>query len=163
MLLGSVIWQGGFVQRAGNAEARSRHGVGTTPALRWPRQPFGSGPFSVIEKTITLAAGGSTHVDLATEPDALNRAASFSRLVGIELFVTSDTGVVRFGPQGQSNAAQLFFGGVATADRIDVHDTFAWLGRHDGLPLTAPNTRLWFSNPGPAPVSFWLRAIGRTG
>jgi len=74
--------------------------------------------------------------------------------------LTSSGGTVRFGPQSQTNAALLFFG--AASQYVDIQDAFAWLGSGNGVTVTAPDTRVWYYNPGAAPVTFWVRIIGRT-
>lgn len=161
MLDGTVIWRQGFVDSVGNLTGRSLYDLGQSPAVRWPSTRFNDASFRLFETVRTIAAGATDSIDLGSVTDILNRPTAFSRLVSLELVITSSSGVVRLGPQGQANAAQLFFGGVTADHWIDIYGPFAWLGSLNGVAINAPNRTLWLSNPGTSPVSFWLRIIGR--
>ncbi len=83
---------------------------------------------------------------------------------GVELVITSPSpgaGIsLLLGPQGVSNAAQLWFEAATTNFYDKVRDRFATLDRGTGWTLSGSAVKVPITNPGSIPITAWMRIIG---
>jgi hypothetical protein len=67
---------------------------------------------------------------------------------------------VVFGPQGGTDSAQLWFGGVTTLFGDTIFDRYSVQERNYGWGLYSPNSKLLLKNPSGVSVSGWIRVLG---
>lgn len=112
----------------------------------------------------TVAAGATDSLDLfgsLTGPlgDAFNLATV--RLIIIQIVDPDGTKLIRVGPQGVSNAAQLCFGGVGSTVYVE-SDTFVILARpYGGWAITTATADLLpVKNPSASSLDYVVWIIG---
>lgn len=163
-----IRWLDGVVYASGGISYRSRYGESPTPSGAWTlTDGTGSGKANdVYEKVFTIVAGATLSVDLkggGGELNVANLALAFTAVKSVEVIITTApaSGVsLLVGPQGVTNAAQLWFQ-AATANFYDtVRDRFGQFDRATGWALDATHKILPLKNPGASSVSGWLRVIG---
>lgn len=163
-----IQWTDGVLDESGGLSYRSRFGTSPTPSGLWQvTNGTGAGQAnSAYEVAFSVAAGATRLVDLKGgngEKDVLQAALAMTAVKGVELVLTTApaAGVsLRLGPQGATDAAQLWFAGVAAGDYVVVRDRFANLDRYTGWALGASTKVLAIHNPGASAVAAWLRVIG---
>ena len=163
-----IQWTDGVLLETDGLRYRSRFGSSPTPAgLFQLGDGTGSGQANdVYEKLFTIAAGATLSIDLKGgngELNAVNQLLAFTVVKGVELILTTApaAGVsVQIGPQGLTNAAQLWFQAATTNFWTQVRDRFAMFDRATGWALDATHKVLGIKNPGAADVSGWVRVIG---
>lgn len=163
-----ITWADGVLVESGGLSYRSRFGLSPTPAgLFVLSDGTGSGQANdVYEAAFSVLAGATLEIDLKGgngEKNVLNQTLAFTTVKGVEIILATApaSGVsVRVGPQGLTNAAQLWFQ-AATANFYDVvRDRCAQLDRGTGWALDATHKILGVHNPGAGTVAGWVRVIG---
>lgn len=97
------------------------------------------------------------------EVDVMNRTLAMTKLVGVYLEITepASTKTLRFGPQAQTNAAQLWFF-AATANYYDVMQSkLLMVDEYTGWTLDATHKVIAIYNPSLVTVAGKLRVFGR--
>lgn len=163
-----IVWTDGVYDATGARSYRSRFGTSPTPSGVFQlTNGTGTGQANqVYEAALSIATGATTLIDLKGgngETDVLGVALAMTAVKGVELILTTApaTGVsLRFGPQNQTNAAQLWFQAATANFWIEVKDRFAHFDRHAGWALDATHKVLAINNPGAGTVAAWLRVIG---
>lgn len=163
-----IQWTEGVLYESGGLRYRSRFDTSPTPSGIWSTADgTGLGQANdVYEAVFTITAGSTLSIDLTGaggEKNVANVALAFTKVKGVELILTTvpAAGVsLLLGPQAVTNAAQLWFNGVAAADRVEVRDRFAQLDKAVGWALVGAAVKLPVKNPGAASVSGWIRVIG---
>lgn len=163
-----IQWTDGVLDSLGARSYRSRFGTSPTPSgLFQLSDGTGTGQANqTYEAVLSIAAGATSLIDLKggnSEKDVLGVALAMTAVKGVELILTTApaTGVsLRFGPQGATNAAQLWFQAATANFWIEVKDRFAHFDRHAGWALGASTKVLAINNPGAATVGAWIRVIG---
>lgn len=163
-----IQWTDGVSDATGGRSYRSRFGTSPTPSgLFQLTDGTGTGAAnSAYESAFTVAAGATKLIDLKGgngETDVLGVALAMTAVKGVELIITTTpaTGVsLRFGPQNQTNAAQLWFQAVTANFWQEVKDRFAMFDRHAGWSIGSSTKVLAIHNPGAATVAAWIRVIG---
>lgn len=139
------------------------YGGAILPAVR-VRYSYGTGNAQVTKWYLnrhTLAAGAYLDLNLTSGLTALGAAQAFAALkrVVVALVAPDGTKRLRVGPQGRTNAAQLWFQAV-TANFWEETYTLVWKDRPvTGWPVTAGAADvLSIHNPGAASVdcAVWL-------
>ena len=165
-----IRWQEGVVYTNGNRTYRSRFGTSPTPSGDFIlADGTGSGSANLVfEDDFTVAAGVTLEIDLkggTGEKDVDNNTLDFDTVKGVEVILTTApaAGVsLRLGPQGVTDANQLWFQAV-TANFYDVvRDRLAQFDRATGWAVGAGTNILALHNPGASSVSGWVRVIGVT-
>lgn len=158
---------GGFSQTSGLRTAAGKFG---TPPMPSGLTTFADGtgpgqanqvflvPFSINPTSMQLydLKGGSGELDVLNEPLAMTAV----KQVVLEVTTPAAATSIRFGPQGQTNAARLWFEDV-TADFYDA--VLSKLLQEDaraGWALDAAHKVLGLYNPGAAPVAGTLLVVG---
>lgn len=163
-----INWNDGVLFESGGLRYKSRYGVDPTPSGLFQLQDGSSTGQAndVYESTFTITAGSTTEIDLkggASEKNVLNQTLAFTTVKGIEIVLTTTpaSGVsVRFGPQGRTNAAQLWFQAVTANFWTEIRDRFAMFDRATGWAIGASTKVIALHNPGASSVSGWIRVIG---
>lgn len=166
----SIQWTGGCRLTTGTATSRSRFGVSPTPAglFRLTDGTGNSQANDVYETAFSLAASGGADtllVDLkggTSEKNPLGVALAFTAVKGVEVVITSpaSTKSLRLGPQGKTDACQLWFQAV-TANFYDlVRSRFAMFDEITGWAVGSSTKILALVNPSAVTVAGWLRVIG---
>lgn len=163
-----ITWKDGVLMESAGLTYRSRFDSPPAPS-GVVTLTDGSGANQandVFEKLLTVPHGGTTLIDLkggTGEVNVLNQALAFTKVKSVELILTTApaSGVsLRVGPQGATNAAQLWFQAATANFWAEVRDRFAVFDRVTGWALDGTHKVLAISNPGAADVSAWLRVIG---
>lgn len=163
-----IQWTDGVLMTSGALQARSRYGTSPTPSGLFQ---LGDGTATgqancAYEATFTISAGATQQIDLKGgngEVDLLNVLLAFTAVKGVEVVLTTApaSGVsVQVGPQGLTNAAQLWFQAATTNFYDTVRDRFAQFDRATGWALDATHKVVGIKNPGASPVTVWVRVIG---
>ena len=163
-----IQWTDGVLMTSGVLSARSRYGTSPTPSgLFQLGDGTGSGQANcAYEATFTIAAGATQQIDLKGgngEKDLVNVALAFTAVKGVEVVLTTTpaAGVsVQVGPQGLTNAAQLWFQAATTNFWAEVRDRLVQYDRAAGWALDATHKVVGIKNPGASPVTVWVRVIG---
>lgn len=112
----------------------------------------------------SVSAGGNTDIDLAGGlTDFRGNTITFTAIKMLLLAISSPDGTkkLRVGPQGVSNAAQLWFGGVGATVYEEVFDAVCRWNTYAGWGVTAgTGDILRVNNPGAGAVSANLILIG---
>lgn len=112
-----------------------------------------SGTYQQLLYETTLAVTTGVTISLRdasnTLKDAGNNAIQFAKIFWFLLTVVSPAAGkgVRYGPQGVSNAAQLWFSGVTADEWAFVADTELMVNRSAGWSVDAANANLRIYNP----------------
>ncbi|HEY1191553.1 MAG TPA: hypothetical protein VGE74_28230 [Gemmata sp.] len=167
-LIARIRWTDGVLMESAGLRFRSRFDSAPAPSgLVSLGDGTGSGQANdVYEALLTVATGTTTLIDLkggGGETNVLNQTLAFTKVKGVELILTTApaAGVsLRLGPQGATNAAQLWFQAATANFWQEVRDRFAMFDRVTGWSLDATHKVLAISNPGADDVSCWLRVIG---
>lgn len=119
----------------------------------------------VYENNFTLAATTMLNLDMkggGGELDLLNRAMAATAIKAVLLQITTPASgtSLRFGPQNQSNAAQLWFQAVTANFYQEVFDILWVADPRAGWSLDATHKVLSIYNPGASSVDARLRVIG---
>jgi hypothetical protein len=163
-----IQWTDGVLLEAAGLRYRSRFGSSPTPSgLFQLSDGTGSGQANdVYEATFTITPSSTLEIDLKGgngELNVLNQALAFTAVKGVEVIITTPpaSGVsLQLGPQGVTNAAQLWFQAATTNFWQEIRDRFAMFDRATGWALDATHKVLAIKNPGLADVSGWIRVIG---
>lgn len=113
----------------------------------------GTPDYQQVLITETLATETGTNYDLNdasnTLEDAGGNAIQFAKIFWLLLAIdTPEAGVgVRFGPQGITNAAQLWFSGVTADEWQFVPDCLLYVNRIAGLTVDSANANVRIYNP----------------
>jgi hypothetical protein len=164
-------WVGGVQMQSGVVQSISRYGTSPTPTGLWSLSQgilTGQGANNV-EMSFTIAASSSLIVSLVGangETNTLNQLLSnfvFTCVKSVEIILTTPpaSGIsLTFGPQGGTQPAQLWFGGVTAAAIVSVQDQFCNRDRSTGWPITGTTANLILKNPSAVSVSGWMRVLG---
>lgn len=164
----SINWADGIVMESGSLRARSRYGSSPTPSGLWALTdgPGAGQANDCYEYAFSILTGATLSIDLkggGGEVNVLNQALAFTKVKGVEVVLATApaAGVsVRLGPQGVTNAAQLWFQAATTNFWVEVRDRFAMLDSHTGWAIGASTKILPIHNPGAGTVAGWVRVIG---
>lgn len=165
-----INWTGGIKNTNGERTFRSRFGVSATPSGEFAlASGTGSGQANVAyEATFSILTTATLEIDLkgATgEKDVDNAALDIDTVKGIEIILTTApaSGVsLRLGPQGLTNANQLWFSAKTAGFYDTVRDRMAKFDRATGWAVDATNKIVGLHNPGAGTVAGWIRIIGVT-
>jgi hypothetical protein len=158
---------GGFTQTAGALTAAGRLGTSPMPlGLTTFADGTGAGqanqvflaPFSINATTMQLydLKGGNGELDVLNVALAMTAV----KLVIVEITTPAASTSIRFGPQNQTNAAQLWFQ-ATTANFYDtVLDGLLQKDARAGWALDGTHKVLGLYNPGAAPVVGTLLVVG---
>lgn len=163
-----IDWAGNVRVEDGDLNFRSRYGVAPAPTgLVKLGDGTGAGQANAVYiASFTIPAGNTQQIDLKGgngEKDVLNVALAFTAVKDVEVVLVTDPGSgvsVQFGPQGLTNAAQLWFQAATTNFWEEVKDRMAKLDRAVGWAIGASTKVLGLKNPGASPVTVWVRVIG---
>ena len=163
-----INWRDGVVYTTGALTYRSRFGTSPTPSGVFSlTDGTGDGAADdVFEDTFSINAATTLEIDLKGgngELNVANEALNLATVKGVEIILTTTpaSGVsIRFGPQGLTNAAQLWFQAATTNFYDIVRDRFAQFDRATGWALDATHKVIGLHNPGAAAVAGWIRVIG---
>lgn len=162
----SVSGGGSITDSANSATQPAGIGQGVLPSLL-SNYTYGTGNFQVnafYAANRTVAATTFDNFNLTTGPAALGTVFSLTKLKLLVVAIVSPDGTkkLRVGPQNQSNAAQLWFGGTGTT----VYDEFTayrvWENPYAGYTVTATTGDILpIYNPGAGPVTYgaWLLGL----
>lgn len=159
---------GGYLLTSGSLKYRSDwdDGVFPTGITQLTNGTGDNQANSVFEAAFSIAATTMQLYDLlggSGEVDVLNVALAFTKVKAVDVVLTTTpaSGVsVRFGPQNQTDAAQLWFQAV-TANFYDVvQSRFRQYDPVTGWAIGAGASVLAIYNPGAAAVAGRLRVIG---
>lgn len=121
---------------------------------------------SVFEAAFTIAATTMQLYDLKGgngEKDALNVTLAMTKVKGVAVVLTTApaAGVsVRFGPQNQTDAAQLWFQAATANFYQEVRSRMMQFDPVSGWALDATHKVIALYNPGASAVSGFLRVVG---
>lgn len=158
---------GGFDVTSGILRAAAASGPGNTPSgqmLLTDGTGVGQANF-VYTRAISLAATTYLDIDLkgaAGALDVLNVAMAATAVKAVLLEITTPAAAtsLRFGPQGRTDVAQLWFQAV-TANFYDiVFDKFFMCDTRAGWPIGATTKVISLYNPGAATVAGTLWVFG---
>ena len=163
----SIVARGGYLATAAPLSAAERLGAAGGPSLAWDVvDGTGAGQVNfVYRKAVSLAATTYLDIDLkggGGELDVLNVAMAATAVKFVLLQVTTPASgtSLRLGPQGRTNAAQLWFQAV-TANFYDVvADTLVMWDSRAGWALDATHKVLSLYNPGASTVAATLWVMG---
>lgn len=166
-LAAKINWTGGYTHTSGALTASGRFGTSPMPAgLTTFADGTGVGQANqVFSKTFSILTTATQLYDLKGgngELDVLNVALAMTavKLVLIEITTPAASTSIRFGPQNQTNAAQLWFQ-AATANFYDtVHSKFMQEDARAGWALDATHKVIALNNPGLATVAGRILVIG---
>jgi hypothetical protein len=166
-LAANMNWSGGFVHTLGTLRAAGRFGAAPLP---FGRIAFGDGTGEgqanqVFVAALSIAAGATQLYDLKggnDELDVHNLALAMTavKLVAIEITTPAASTSLRFGPQNQTNAAQLWFQAVTANFYDTVLSKFMQEDARVGWALDVTHKVIAIHNPGAATVAGSLLVVG---
>lgn len=164
-----IQWTDGVLLESAGLKYRSRFGNSPTPSgLFQLADGTSSGQANdVYEAPFSILTGATLQIDLkggGGELNVLNQALAFTTVNGVEVIITTTpaAGVsLQLGPQGVTNAAQLWFQAATTNFWQEIRDRFSMFDRATGWALDATHKILAIKNPGAGTVAGWIRVIGR--
>jgi hypothetical protein len=166
-LAANLSWSGGYVHTIGALRAAGRFGVAPMPSGQAViADGTGAGQANqVFSVAFSVGPSSFASYDLkggGGELDVLNVALAMTavKLVAVEITTPAANTSLRFGPQNQTNAAQLWFQ-AATANFYDT--VLSRLMQEDiraGWALDATHKTIHLYNPGLAAVAGALLVVG---
>lgn len=158
---------GGFLVKSGGLRASGKFGdTGMPGGVLSFADGTGSGQANFVYKaSLSISASATTLIDLKGgngELDVLNvaMAATAVKFVLLEI-TTPGAGVsLRFGPQNQTNAAQLWFSGVGTTAYATVLHRLRMEDSVTGWAVGSSTKVLAVNNPSASTVAATLLVIG---
>jgi hypothetical protein len=158
---------GGFGHTSGLLGASGRFGTAPMP-IGTVRITDGTGAGQanqVFLAALSIAAGATQLYDLkggTGELDVLNAALAMTavKTVAVEITTPAAATSLRFGPQNQANAAQLWFQAVTANFYDTILSKFFQEDVRAGWALDATHKVLAVTNPGAATVTGTLLVVG---
>jgi hypothetical protein len=158
---------GGYAWTSGSLTASTRFGATGMPAGSLVlADGTGAGQANFAYRvSISLAATTMVAYDLkggGGELDERNiaMAATAVKVVVLQVTTPGASTSLRFGPQNQSDAAQLWFPGVTANDYVIVKDKLYMDDARAGWAIGASTKKLCVYNPGAATVAAILFVMG---
>lgn len=158
---------GGYTWTSGDLKATGRFGSSTWPAGTLSFEDgTGSGQANFVYRAaLSIAATTMQLIDLkggTGELDTLNTAmaATAVKFVFLQITTPGASTSLRFGPQNQTNAAQLWFQATTANFYETVLDKFMMSDARAGWSLDATHKVLGIYNPGASTVAGTLIVMG---
>lgn len=165
----TITLTGGFTHTSsdGSLTATRRLGQTGNPSGEFSVED-GDATYQIFTDDFSIAAAGTQAYDLYAgsggELDSLNTALAMRAVVEvyIELDTPTSGQVIRFGPQGYSNAAQLWFQAATTNFWVEVKDKLWHADVTEGWTLGATTKNIALYNAGPDTITGKIWVVGRT-
>lgn len=157
---------GPIVASTGLARASLRFGTPDFPAFPFRLFP-GTGvgqANAAYYSTVSITAGSTLSLDLVNS--SLNDVAGLPiqwtklKLVIVAITQTASNQTLRFGPNGVTDAAALWFPAATSGNRIDVRNMLVQFDNRDGWSVGAGASKLILNNPGAATVAGRILLVG---
>lgn len=161
----SLSGNGSVTDSANSATQPITIGSGVMPTLA-SEYTYGTGSAQVnafYAASRTLAATTFDLLNLTTLPNALGTTFSLTRLKLLVISIDSPDGTksLRVGPQNQSNAAQLWFGGTGATVYETIFTGQKWEDPYAGYTVTATTGDILpIYNPGGSSVTYGIWILG---
>jgi hypothetical protein len=111
----------------------------------------------------TVAATTYDNINLTTAPNALGTTFSLTKLKALVVAISSPDGSkkLRVGPQNQSNAAQLWFGGTGATAYDEFFHYRVWEDPYTGYAVTASTADILpIYNPTGSSITYAIWLLG---